>query len=302
LRPPITGPWRASPVHISLGRDASNRPNTGGGLPSGRVVSSSRAKWRCRVRSDGDHPLLVRRTRATWAAVRSGFSRFSAAARASTSAGVRGVTWRDGGAKASNPPDRQARIQRSRLGRDTVTGSPNGPACSRAASSRTSRPRWRVLSPGSAASRISAYRNSATARARPARRASSSPAVVMGNLQNKAKGIDLAPGNPAGPPARRLARTGVDQLRRPRRRQQMTRAHRAGQLTRRQADQLPGPATAGRSRSRGDRRHRVRGGSGSRAHSHIVNTPRTNSAREVNRASQPRTVEAGQPSPAAIFR
>jgi hypothetical protein len=152
------------------------------------VSSSRRAKWRCRVRSEGDHPLLARRTRATCAAVRAGFSRFSAAARPSTSAGVRGVTWRDDGASESNPPDRQARIQRSRLGRDTVTGSPNGPACSRAASSRTSRPRWRVLSPGSAASRISEYRNSATARARPARRASSSPAADMGNLQGIGKG------------------------------------------------------------------------------------------------------------------
>jgi hypothetical protein len=155
LRPPITGPCNASPVHISLHRAASNRPNAGGGLPSGRVSSSSRAKWRCKVRSEGDQPPLARRTRATCAAVRAGFSRFSAAARASTSAGVRGVTWRHGGASASNPPDRQARIQRSRLGREIVTGSPNGPACSRAASSRTSRPRWRAGKAGSAASRIS---------------------------------------------------------------------------------------------------------------------------------------------------
>ena len=56
LRPPMTGPCRASPVHSSLGRAASNRPNTGGGLPSGRVRSSRRTKWRCRVRSDGDQP------------------------------------------------------------------------------------------------------------------------------------------------------------------------------------------------------------------------------------------------------
>ena len=34
----------------------------------------------------------------------------------------------------------------------------------------------------------------------------------------------------------------------------------------------------------------------------MVNTPRTSSARDVNRASQQRTVEAGLPSPAAIFR
>ena len=103
----------------------------------------------------GDQPPLTRSTRMTWAAVRAGFSRFSAAASSSTSAGVRKVTWRAGGASASNPPDRQARIHRSRLARDTRTGTPNGPACSRAASPRTSRPRCRVDRAGSAASRIS---------------------------------------------------------------------------------------------------------------------------------------------------
>ena len=41
---------------------------------------------------------------ATWAAVPAGFSAFSAAARASTSAGVRGVTWRAGGISASTRP------------------------------------------------------------------------------------------------------------------------------------------------------------------------------------------------------
>jgi hypothetical protein len=46
----------------------------------------------------------------------------------------------------------------------------------------------------------------------------------------------------------------------------------------------------------------ARFGGAASSHSHIVNTPRTSSAREMNRASQPRTVEAGQPSPAAIFR
>ena len=116
----MTGPCRASPVHRSFGRAASNRPNAGGGAPSGRVRSSRRTKWRCRVRSAGDHPPLVRKIRATCAAVRAGFSRFSAAARARTSAGVRRVTWRAGGISASNPPARQARIHRSRLGRDTL--------------------------------------------------------------------------------------------------------------------------------------------------------------------------------------
>jgi len=43
-------------------------------------------------RTDGDQPQLARRIRATWAAVRAGFSRFSPAASSSTAASVRGVT------------------------------------------------------------------------------------------------------------------------------------------------------------------------------------------------------------------
>ena len=54
--PAIRGPCSASPVHSSFGRDASNRPKTAGGRPSGRVVSSSRSKCRCSVRTDGDQP------------------------------------------------------------------------------------------------------------------------------------------------------------------------------------------------------------------------------------------------------
>ena len=72
LRPATTGPCRASPVHSSLGRAASNRPNTCG-LPSGSPGrSSSRTKWRCRVRSEGAHPAWARRIRAICAAVRAG--------------------------------------------------------------------------------------------------------------------------------------------------------------------------------------------------------------------------------------
>jgi hypothetical protein len=155
LRPATDGPCRASPGHSSFGRDASNRPNTAGGFPSGRVVSSSRPKCRCSVRTDGDQPHDVRKIRITCAAVRAGFSRFSPAASSRISASVRGVTCRAGGASAANPPVRQARIHRSIVPRDTVTGSPNGPGCGRAASSRTSRPRCRVDKAGSAASRIS---------------------------------------------------------------------------------------------------------------------------------------------------
>jgi hypothetical protein len=44
------------------------------------------------------------------------------------------------------------------------------------------------------------------------------------------------------------------------------------------------------------------GGSASSAHSHTVNSPRTAPAREANRASQSRTVDAGVPRPDAIGR
>ena len=105
FRPPIFGPCKASPVHSSLGRSASNRPNTCGSAPASRP-SSSRSNSRCKVRSEGAHPEVARRIRCTWVAVRSGFSRFSAAASSSTSAGVRGVTCRGCGTSASNPPSR----------------------------------------------------------------------------------------------------------------------------------------------------------------------------------------------------
>ena len=155
FRPATRGPCRASPVHISFGAAHSNRPKTSGGVPSGRVRSSSRSKCRCSVRTDGDQPHDFSRIRRTCAAVRAGFSRFSPAAMSSTAASVRRVTCRAGGASAANPPSRQARIHRSAVPRDTITGSPNGPSCALAAISRTIRPRCRVLSAGSAASRIS---------------------------------------------------------------------------------------------------------------------------------------------------
>ena len=148
--------------------------STAGGRPSGLAVSSSRSKCRCRVRTDGDQPQWSAGSGSPARRCAPGFSRFSPAASSSTAASVRGVTCRAGGASAANPPDRQARIQRSIVARDTATGSPNGPSCARAAISRTSRPRCRTVSAGSAASRISWYRNSATCSARAARLRSSS--------------------------------------------------------------------------------------------------------------------------------
>ena len=105
MRPSTTGPCNASPTHRALGRSASNRPNTAGAAPSGRVrVKPAAAKWRCRVRADGVNPPCAARTTATCAAVRSGRSVFSATANSSTDAGVCAATRRGPGTNAVNPP------------------------------------------------------------------------------------------------------------------------------------------------------------------------------------------------------
>src|SRR2546425_370009 len=88
--PPIFGPCRASPVHNSLPRVASNRPKTLVSLLP-PAVSPAATKCRCSVRSVGDHPCVVRRIRWICAAVRPGFSRFS------TPGGVRGTALRGSG-------------------------------------------------------------------------------------------------------------------------------------------------------------------------------------------------------------
>ena len=100
--------------------------------------------------------------RRTCAAVRSMFSRFSAAAIASTLSAVTGSHLRSLGSSASNPPLRQARIHRSMVLRETCTPRPPGPACTCPAMPRTTRPRCFVDSPSSSAGPISRYRNNAT--------------------------------------------------------------------------------------------------------------------------------------------
>jgi hypothetical protein len=105
FRPPTAGPWSVSPVHISFGRSHSNRPSARCSSCSRTgAFSSRRSNSRCRVRSDGAQPAVSCRMRRTCAAVRSGFSRFSASATASTSSGVRGWHCRGDGTSASNPP------------------------------------------------------------------------------------------------------------------------------------------------------------------------------------------------------
>jgi hypothetical protein len=93
--------------------------------------------------------------RLTCAAVRSGFSFFSAVASSNTSGGVRGWDWRGLGTSASNPPLRQSRIHRSSVHRLIRAVRPSGSVCGTAAIARTSAPRCRPVSDGSAASLIS---------------------------------------------------------------------------------------------------------------------------------------------------
>ena len=100
--------------------------------------------------------------RRTCAAVRSMFSRFSAAAIASTLSAVTGSHLRSLGSSASNPPARQALIHLSTVLRETCTPRPPGPACTCPAMPRTTRPRCLVVSPSSSAGPISRYRNNAT--------------------------------------------------------------------------------------------------------------------------------------------
>jgi hypothetical protein len=91
----------------------------------------------------------------TCAALRSGFSFFSAAASSMTSGGVRGWDCRGDGTSASNPPLRQSWIHRSSVHRVIRTVRPSGSACGTAATARTIAPRCRPVKVGSAASRIS---------------------------------------------------------------------------------------------------------------------------------------------------
>ena len=159
---------KCSPVHISFGLAHSNRPNahcSSSGPGAGRF-SSSLSNSRCRVRSDGAHPDVTCRT---CAAVRPGFSRFSASASASTSSGVRGA-----GCRGTAPAHRTRRTHTacatgSASHHDTVTRRPPGPSWTRLASSLARQPRSAWLSPGSRSSCTSEYRNRPVSRARSTR-------------------------------------------------------------------------------------------------------------------------------------
>ncbi len=152
----MIGPCRASPTHSSLGCDASKRPKATLELASSERVRPIRRKWRCKVRSFGAHPHASPRMWPTWAAVRSGASRLSASAMSSICVGTFNDSARGLGLRASNPPARHARIHWSAVDRPTRTSTPPGPTWMPSANWRTRRPRWRVDSVGSAASRINA--------------------------------------------------------------------------------------------------------------------------------------------------
>ena len=181
-RPAIRGPFIRSAVQISPTASASNRPDASGGCPAGRVASSRAANQRWIARSDGAQPSRAIRTRRTCAAVRSWFSIFSPTASSTTLASVRGADCRGSGTSASNPPSRRATTHRSRVRRDTDTFRPDGPSCSRAARSRTTRPRCRAVRAGSIAGPTSVHRHSAISCARCRRAAASRSAAVMSCL------------------------------------------------------------------------------------------------------------------------
>jgi len=119
---------KASPTQISFGRSASNRPNASAGSPpAARPASPVRVNIRCRVRSPGARPSWAGKIRRTWAAVRPGFSFFSAEASSITSAGSRGADWRGEGTSASNPPrrNRDPPVQRPARKPHRPAGRPN---------------------------------------------------------------------------------------------------------------------------------------------------------------------------------
>ena len=89
------------------------------------------------------------------------FSRFSAAAIASTLSAVTGSHLRSLGSKASNPPLRQALIHRRWSCADLHAPAAR-PGVHLPAMPRTTRPRCLVVSPSSSAGPISRYRNNAT--------------------------------------------------------------------------------------------------------------------------------------------
>ena len=196
--PATRGPFIRSAVQISFTASAVNRPKACGGVPSGREVSSRAANQRWMARSEGAQRSRAARIRRTCAAVRAGFSIFRPAASSTTSSSVRGAHCRGAGTSASNPPARRATTHRSIVRRDTDTGAPDGPSCSRAASWRTTAPRCRAVRAGSIAGSVSAHRHNAIVCARWRRAAASRSAAVIIHLLGM-PGMSRNPPTMAGP-------------------------------------------------------------------------------------------------------
>ena len=245
--------------------------------------------------------------RRTCAAVRSMFSRFSAAAIASTLSAVTGSHLRSLGSKASNPPVRQALIHLS-----MVCGTAGRPA-------RPARhaPARRCRGPPGPAAWSSALRPAPgrSAGTGTTRRPAPGPAAAAAHAQPKTPSAppSVMTGNfpaPQGGARQRLChrRTRVDRAGRPARGQQPAPRQPRRQLPRRQPGHHRPPARhllmqrpqhrqhiTGRAR-----RPRLHTGSstsrGSSPHSHAC----TRSARRANRRSHSRTVEYGTPSSADL--
>ena len=158
----MIGPCSPSVTHSWSHSVASNRPNAFGGLPSGRVFSSRRAKWRCRVRAEGAHPRSASMIRAICAAVRAGCSRFSRAASSSTAASVRGPpavrpgparrTRRPATPGSSGPDWPETPSPAPRTGRHAPGRPARGPACPAPTATAPDRPAAGAANSGTARS------------------------------------------------------------------------------------------------------------------------------------------------------
>ena len=99
---------------------SGGRPRTGRTSPAachrGGLRTPGARSGAAACATDGDQPQCARRTRSTCAAVRPGFSRFSAAASSSTSASVRGIDlpgWRDQRVEPAGPPGPDPPVDRA---------------------------------------------------------------------------------------------------------------------------------------------------------------------------------------------
>ena len=297
----------AGPQLVRAARPRTGRTPAAGRRPAARSAQCGRSAAAGSAR-EGAQPGAGRAgSGATCAAVRSGFSRFSAAASSSTSAGVRGVHLPRRGHQRVEParaPVPDPPVQR-------LAGTPHRLAeragvLARRPAPAPAGPAARVDSAGSAASRISKYRNNPIAGPAPP----GGPAHHLqrsSHLLHRRNGVDHSHRNTAGPPARARGATRVDQLPAPTRRQQPAGAHRRPATTATPRPP-PGPpraaAAAAAAATAATASANRRPGRAPAAPDQppprtasTVNTDRGPAPpASANRRSQPRTVAAGRPS------